>query len=634
MSGFGQLPHDNQGGFVNQGQQPRSSQFTPGYPQPTVSQSQIPTHGAPLQHAYPNQPQILSQNQYATRPPQFMPPGIPYVPSVIPGYQSRGNTHSLSMSGEKTASLFIGNIPTEMTEKWIETLLGCCGEIQSWKRVIGPNGELKKFGFCEYSTLDDTLRALRLLNSENGEGLELPLSSSGERQKLLVKVDTKTRTLLDKYQESKPITEYEKHIDGIAKDRIKQLLTELYGQTGGSFDKTHEPELSTSLQNNNEQNETPSNSNVLGSVSNISQKVENTVIQNSKTIEIENTTNQNEFNNLESLEKQKYNTLNPKLAEDFEEEERKEKKYKNRRIAEKEDSYRQRERRWVTQESSRQKRIEREAERELDLMEKMIEDKKKLAYTLSTWDDRKKEREQKDEYYRNRERWWNKRKSARNYELELDDKDRKLEAEELELARSQNVNLNLAQADSNNHYTATSNSKENQDLGNLKGSESYEKMTLNNNSENIAKQQIVGNKISSGNVNNSNFGTSLNNNAPISSEEKRTILKNLISSIPVDPKELFEYPVRWNHLNEEMLVSKLKPTILKRLGEYLGQEGNSGDDEISELSNYIINHLRNHLSPKILVSELEMVLDEDAPIFVARLWRVLVFETESVAIIQ
>ncbi|PVU97587.1 hypothetical protein BB559_001997 [Furculomyces boomerangus] len=575
MSGFGQLPHDNQGGFVNQGQQPRSSQFTPGYPQPTVSQSQIPTHGAPLQHAYPNQPQILSQNQYATRPPQFMPPGIPYVPSVIPGYQSRGNTHSLSMSGEKTASLFIGNIPTEMTEKWIETLLGCCGEIQSWKRVIGPNGELKKFGFCEYSTLDDTLRALRLLNSENGEGLELPLSSSGERQKLLVKVDTKTRTLLDKYQESKPVTEYEKHIDGIAKDRIKQLLTELYGQTGGSFDKTHEPELSTSLQNNNEQNETSSNSNVLGSVSNISQKVENT-----------------------------------------------------------EDSYRQRERRWVTQESSRQKRIEREAERELDLMEKMIEDKKKLAYTLSTWDDRKKEREQKDEYYRNRERWWNKRKSARNYELELDDKDRKLEAEELELARSQNVNLNLAQADSNNHYTATSNSKENQDLGNLKGSESYEKMTLNNNSENIAKQQIVGNKISSGNVNNSNFGTSLNNNAPISSEEKRTILKNLISSIPVDPKELFEYPVRWNHLNEEMLVSKLKPTILKRLGEYLGQEGNSGDDEISELSNYIINHLRNHLSPKILVSELEMVLDEDAPIFVARLWRVLVFETESVAIIQ
>ena len=56
----------------------------------------------------------------------------------------------------------------------------------------GASGKLQGFGFCEYGDPEASLRAIRLLHD-----LEIGV------KKLVVKVDAKTRTLLDDYLQKK-----------------------------------------------------------------------------------------------------------------------------------------------------------------------------------------------------------------------------------------------------------------------------------------------------------------------------------------------------------------------------------------------------------------------------------------------
>ncbi|KAJ2525491.1 hypothetical protein GGH20_003945, partial [Coemansia sp. RSA 1937] len=69
------------------------------------------------------------------------------------------------------------------------------------------------------------------------------------------------------------------------------------------------------------------------------------------------------------------------------------------------------------------------------------------------------------------------------------------------------------------------------------------------------------------------------------------------------------------------------PAVRKRLAEYLGGEGD--DSSVSELSDYVVTHIREHKPPQELIDELEMVLVEEAPTFVARIWRFVVYESEA-----
>nr|XP_054758948.1 RNA-binding protein 25-like isoform X1 [Lytechinus pictus] len=91
-------------------------------------------------------------------------------------------------SNKPKTTVFVGNISDRAPDTLIRGLLGRCGAVLSWKRVQGASGKLQAFGFCEYGDPDASLRAIRLLH-------ELDIGD----KKLLVKVDGKTRTLLDEY---------------------------------------------------------------------------------------------------------------------------------------------------------------------------------------------------------------------------------------------------------------------------------------------------------------------------------------------------------------------------------------------------------------------------------------------------
>lgn len=89
-------------------------------------------------------------------------------------------------------TVFVGNISDRAPDAMIRQMLQRCGNVLSWKRVQGASGKLQAFGFCEYESPEATLRAIRLLHN-----WMIP------DKRLVVKVDAKTKALLDEWGRKK-----------------------------------------------------------------------------------------------------------------------------------------------------------------------------------------------------------------------------------------------------------------------------------------------------------------------------------------------------------------------------------------------------------------------------------------------
>ncbi|XP_059484170.1 RNA-binding protein 25-like isoform X2 [Neocloeon triangulifer] len=95
-------------------------------------------------------------------------------------------------SSMQAVTVFVGNITERAPDAMIRHILSACGTVNSWKRVQGTTGRAPAFGFCEYASPDSGLRAVRLMHDFEIGG-----------KKLVVKVDTKTKEVLDEYKNEK-----------------------------------------------------------------------------------------------------------------------------------------------------------------------------------------------------------------------------------------------------------------------------------------------------------------------------------------------------------------------------------------------------------------------------------------------
>jgi hypothetical protein len=118
--------------------------------------------------------------------------------------------------------------------------------------------------------------------------------------------------------------------------------------------------------------------------------------------------------------------------------------------------------------------------------------------------------------------------------------------------------------------------------------------------------------------------TTMDDANPMSEEERNQKIKSLISSIPSSEDGLWAWPIRWDVLNDGLVTEKLAPFVNKKIVELVGAEE-------EELVSFILESIKKQLAPSDLVKELEMTLDEDALVFVMKLWRTIIFETERVA---
>ncbi len=108
----------------------------------------------------------------------------------------------------------------------------------------------------------------------------------------------------------------------------------------------------------------------------------------------------------------------------------------------------------------------------------------------------------------------------------------------------------------------------------------------------------------------------------MSEEDLQNAVRSLAQEIPTEKDGLWAWDVKWDYLEESTIEEKLLPFVEKKVVEYLGVQEQF-------LVDVVVRHLRKHQKPGELVEELSEALDDDAEDLVKKLWRMVIFFTES-----
>ncbi|KAL3511281.1 hypothetical protein ACH5RR_030682 [Cinchona calisaya] len=99
--------------------------------------------------------------------------------------------------------------------------------------------------------------------------------------------------------------------------------------------------------------------------------------------------------------------------------------------------------------------------------------------------------------------------------------------------------------------------------------------------------------------------------------------KQLIDMIPKTKDELFSYEINWATYDKNALHERMRPWISKKITEFLGEEEPT-------LVEYIMSSTREHVEATEMLNRLHGILDEEAEMFVLKMWRMLIFEIKRV----
>ncbi|KAG0049470.1 hypothetical protein BGZ83_005746 [Gryganskiella cystojenkinii] len=358
-----------------------------------------------------------------------------------------------------------------------------------------------------------------------------------------------------------------------------------------------------------------------------------------------------------------------------------EKARQERRDRELEQSYKERERRWEQKETERLRLMEKDRVRDEEAVQGLHAAKEALKHRFALWDDNLERERRQESYYRDRSRWWQKRQVIVEQEQRYDNLDREEEKEELAHEAAKKVaaakteteksavahdqDTEMTDATSNETATSESTSDPAVDPSTILPTDQPMKLRMNLTPSAGAslKRGPESNGVGSGN------GTPTTTSGPTSSflaanefeqdedegkeikkrrlfipptdnaptaattttmtpEEKSKMeqeVKALFQSIPSDAAGLWSWPIQWQYVFEDkeaILREKILPFTTKKVIELL-------DAQEDDLINYVVDCIRKKLSPQELVEELRVALDADAEVLVMKIWRMLIFETES-----
>ncbi len=110
-----------------------------------------------------------------------------------------------------------------------------------------------------------------------------------------------------------------------------------------------------------------------------------------------------------------------------------------------------------------------------------------------------------------------------------------------------------------------------------------------------------------------------NNN---SVDDKKKHIKSLIEKIPTDKTALFEYSIDWDLVDNQLMEKRIRPWINKKIAEYIGEPEPS-------LTDFICSKVLAGSAPKAILDDVQMVLDDEAEVFVVKMWRLLIYEIEN-----
>jgi hypothetical protein len=107
-------------------------------------------------------------------------------------------------------------------------------------------------------------------------------------------------------------------------------------------------------------------------------------------------------------------------------------------------------------------------------------------------------------------------------------------------------------------------------------------------------------------------------------DERQAATRALAASIPTSLSDLFSWPVKWAHLPDSVIREQLRPYVQKKIFESLGVQ----EDMLVEVIEGVV---RRHGRPEEIVEELSDTLDEEAEGLARKVWRMVVFFSESEA---
>jgi len=110
--------------------------------------------------------------------------------------------------------------------------------------------------------------------------------------------------------------------------------------------------------------------------------------------------------------------------------------------------------------------------------------------------------------------------------------------------------------------------------------------------------------------------------AKMSTEDKKAAIKQLIDLIPTEKSQLFAWKMDWDQVDQTLLDSRVKPWVNKKITEYIGEEEPT-------LTDFICQKVITRSSAQSILTDVAMVLDDEAETFVVKMWRLLVYETEA-----
>lgn len=294
--------------------------------------------------------------------------------------------------------------------------------------------------------------------------------------------------------------------------------------------------------------------------------------------------------------------------------------------------YLEAERKWVNRERQRAAALDRERERDKAETDGFARRREEQLERDRNWDDDREASRKSHLYYRDHGQWIRERTAFRAAEAARDEMDRRAEEDErrraeveMEHARDmadsflerqaeemerqpaapvapQRVTISFGAAAQKAAQRTAAARRTVAEVEGLLDDEEHDQTT---------KRQLVPIKFEP-----------ITDTKAMSEEDIQNAVRALAHEIPVDRDGLWAWDVKWDYLEESVIREKLRPFVEKKVVEYLGVQEQFLVDVVEE-------HLRKHQKPAELVETLGEALDEDAEDMVKKLWRMVIFFTES-----
>jgi hypothetical protein len=279
--------------------------------------------------------------------------------------------------------------------------------------------------------------------------------------------------------------------------------------------------------------------------------------------------------------------------------------------AEQEKHYLDQERRWLNRERSRTAAVQREKEREDEDAANANAEKEKMAQRLREWDDDLEANRKIEEYYSDRSMWIRNRAAFRARESAADERDREAEKREQEKDLADREEAR-GMADSFLEQQAV----EMQNRQPITGTQQPFKLSLGAAAQKAQKvapprrtvAEVEGlledeedvDKTSKRTLIPIKFDPSASSAAALSDEERDQAVRQLAAEIPTEKEGLWAWDVKWDFVDDAVIVEKLRPFVEKKIVEYLGVQ-----EQL--LVEVVEGHVRDRGKPGDLVELLEGV---------------------------